>query len=251
MKFDQEFDKRFTQLLKEFGTSKSPSNSHHPFWYLRNDNIWELSGTENLRMRKGKEEPLKTSMLHNEVFGGFPKAIYDEVVTDHNFLIELAEGILDKNFPPSIYGDISDAMGLDLSRNTISKKKRDPAFREKVLRAYEYQCAICGFDLRLGNMSVGLEAAHIQWHQAGGPDVEENGICLCVLHHKFFDLGGFTIDEQMSVRLSQHLFGRQGFSENFRRFHHKRIIEPQRKNFLPALAFLEWHQREVFKKPFR
>ncbi len=251
IKFDEGFDKKFTQLLKEFGTSKSPSNSHHPFWYLRNDDIWELSRTENLRMRKGKKEPLKASMLHNEVFGGFPKAIYDEVVANHELLVELAEGILEKNFPPSIYDDILDAVGLDVSRSSVGKKRRDPAFREKIMRAYEYQCAICGFDLRLGNLSVGLEAAHIKWHQAGGPDIEQNGLALCVLHHKFFDLGGLSINEKMKVLVSENLYGRKGFKEHFYAFHGKPINSPQHPFYKPDTGFLKWHKREVFKPPSR
>src|SRR6185503_19127739 len=90
--------------------------------------------------------------------------------------------------------DILDAVGLDLSlTETVTRRKRDPAFRGRVLTAYEYACAVCGFDVRLGGHALGLEAAHIQWHQAGGPDVEPNGLALCSLHHKAFDLGAFTI----------------------------------------------------------
>jgi putative restriction endonuclease len=40
---------------------------------------------------------------------------------------------------------------------------------------------------------LGLEAAHIKWFQAGGPDIEANGLAMCSLHHKLFDLGVFTI----------------------------------------------------------
>jgi HNH endonuclease len=58
-----------------------------------------------------------------------------------------------------------------------------------VLTAYEYRCAVCGFDVRLGSVSIALDAAHIRWHQAGGADLEKNGLALCVLHHKTFDLG--------------------------------------------------------------
>src|SRR5436189_6378643 len=43
--------------------------------------------------------------------------------------------------------------------------------------------------------------AHIRWHQAGGPDIENNGLALCVLHHKTFDLGAFTLSEGGRPRL--------------------------------------------------
>ncbi len=41
--------------------------------------------------------------------------------------------------------------------------RRDRAFREQVMVAYEYRCAFCGYDGRLRNAAVGLDAAHVQW----------------------------------------------------------------------------------------
>ena len=40
-----------------------------------------------------------------------------------------------------------------------------------MLLAYEYRCCVCGHDLRMGGHAIGLEAAHIKWFQARGPDV--------------------------------------------------------------------------------
>ena len=59
---------------------------------------------------------------------------------------------------------------------TATRSKGDPAFRQRVLKAYEYRCAVCGFDVRLGTVSIALDAAHIRWHQAGGPETEGNGL---------------------------------------------------------------------------
>jgi putative restriction endonuclease len=63
-----------------------------------------------------------------------------------------------------------------------------------------------------------LEAAHIKWHQAGGPDVETNGVALCVLHHRVFDLGAFTINSQLTILVSEKANG-SGFSQEFLRRH--------------------------------
>jgi putative restriction endonuclease len=250
IQFTPDFDTKFTQLLREFGTSKSPSNSHHPFWYLRNDGIWKLSKETGMVSRKGKKnEPLKRELIRHQVFGEFIEPIYQKIVEDRLLLIDLAEQTLELNFPESLYEDILSAVGLDLSKNRVGKKKRDPQFRERVMRAYEYRCAICGFDVRLGNMSVGLDAAHIKWHQAGGPDTEDNGLALCVLHHKIFDLGGLTINLKMCVELSENLYGRQGFHENFHVFHGKPIYQPKNLSYQPNQKYLEWHKKQVFKEP--
>lgn len=250
IQFTSEFDTKFTQLLREFGTSKSPSNSHHPFWYLKNDGIWEVSKETGMVSRKGKKnEPLKRELIRYQVYGGFPEPIYKKILEDRLLLIDLAEQTLELNFPESLHEDILNIVGLDISRTISGKKKRDPQFRERVMRAYEYRCAICGFDVRLGNMSVGLDAAHIKWHQAGGPDTEDNGLSLCVLHHKIFDLGGLTINFKMCVELSENLYGRQGFNEHFNLFHGKSIYKPRNLNYQPNQKYLEWHKNQVFKEP--
>ena len=78
-------------------------------------------------------------------------------------------------------------------------QKRDPAFRQRVLKAYEYLWAVCGLDVRLGSVSSPLDASHIRWHQAGGPKTEDNGLALCVLHHETFDLGTFTGADRLII----------------------------------------------------
>jgi len=103
------------------------------------------------------------------------------------------------------------------------KRTRDPNFRFKILRAYEYSCAVCGFNVRLGNHLVGVEAAHIKWHQAGGPDTEEHGIALCAMHHKLFDRGVFTLNEDRVLLVAEEANGSKGFDEWLMRFHEKQI----------------------------
>jgi putative restriction endonuclease len=121
-----------------------------------------------------------------------------------------------------------------------------------VLRAYEYRCCVCGFDLRVGRTSAGLEAAHIQWHHAGGPDIEPNGLALCSLHHKLFDLGAFTVEpSEHRVVFSQHaISGERGMAGTLQ-FHGQAIHPPQHADLLPAPEFLAWNLKNVFKSPAR
>lgn len=142
-------------------------------------------------------------------------------------------------------------MGLSLERESDRRKLRDPRFRTRVLTAYEYRCAMCGLDLRMGNVTIALEAAHIQWHQAGGPDTEENGVALCSLHHKVFDLGAFTIHTDYRVLVSEIANGSGQFQQALLRHHRQPISRPTRPEYAPALQFLGWHRREVFKEAAR
>ena len=159
-----------------------------------------------------------------------------------------------------MHGDILAALGLDLSipadaassEATSVTARRDPKFRERVLRAYEHRCCVCGFDLRIGQTTAGLEAAHIKWFQAKGPDVESNGLALCALHHKIFDLGAFTIlPDTYSLVFSQHVVASEASRHMLLGFHGAGLIMPQSKDYYPLAEFLHWHEKEVFKKPGR
>jgi putative restriction endonuclease len=105
---------------------------------------------------------------------------------------------------------------------------------------------VCGFDVRLGSVSIALDAAHIKWHQAGGPDVETNGLALCVLHHKTFDLGAFTVSDGILL-VSDRANGTTGFAEAMVAYHGQPTRPPQRPDWGPEQKHLEWHGREMFK----
>ena len=119
------------------------------------------------------------------------------------------------------------------------------------MRAYEYQCAICGFNIRLGETSVALEAAHIKWHAASGPDTEDNGLAMCSLHHKLFDRGAFTVEPDLVMLVSEKANGTIGFNEWLMDFHGKPIKRPQRERYLPKSKITLCPIREGIQEPSR
>jgi len=181
-----------------------------------------------------------------EVRAGFTEDGRAALTAEPGLVAAIAERTLDRNFPRSLRQDILDAVGLNLEREVVSRRKRDPEFRRRVLTAYEFRCAVCGFDVRLGSVSIALDAAHIRWHQAGGPDEETNGLALCVLHHKTFDLGAFTVAKGV-VLVSDQVHGTSGFHETLMAYHVGTVREPQRREWRPESRHLAWHRREVFK----
>ena len=101
-------------------------------------------------------------------------------------------------------------------------------------------------------MSAGLEAGHIQWHMNGGPDIETNGLALCALHHKLFDLGVFTLEPyEHRVVFSQHAVGGNRNLDGELRHHGSKMLSPQQTDQKPAPEFLEWNLNNIFKKPAR
>lgn len=232
---------KLTELLREFGPIRKSYHPEEPFVRLKRDGIWMLDKEVN------EKSPSNRQLLNDEVAGGFNQDIYQLLNENPGLVQELTHIILDQHFPETIHEDILDAVGLDFT--VFTKKKRDPKFREKILRAYGYSCAVCGFNVRLAHTLVGVEAAHIKWHQAGGPDNEENGIALCSLHHKLFDRGVFTLTQDRKLIVSQDAHGTHGFNEWLMNFQGKNIREPIQSYYYPNHSFIDWHVKEVFRGP--
>jgi putative restriction endonuclease len=105
--------------------------------------------------------------------------------------------------------------------------------------------------VRLDQKTIGLEAAHIKWHQAGGPDIEPNGMALCTLHHKLFDRGAFTLSDRYRVEVSERAHGQQGLAEWLLTYHGREIRKTVRNDYAPGQTFVDWHRSEVFRSPGR
>ena len=169
-------DRDLRTLLLHFGPQRKSQHPEYPFWRLQNDGVWELHGADLVKPRASNNDARKSDLLKHHVQGGFPASIFAALRAKPRLLAAVAQGLLDANFPASMHEDILSAVGFDLPAGTVVRSSRDPAFCSRLLTAYEYRCAICGFDVRLGSVSLGIEAAHIKWHPAGGPDVEANGL---------------------------------------------------------------------------
>jgi putative restriction endonuclease len=121
-----------------------------------------------------------------------------------------------------------------------------------VLVAYEYRCAMCGWDGRLDSTTVGLDAAHVRWWAMGGPDVTSNGLCLCTMHHKLLDVGVLGLTSDLRLAVSQHFVGRGQTAEDFvTSLIGSELRKPQGGESPVAAAHIEWHTDQVFQSPAR
>jgi len=245
------------ELLEEFGPHGSASSRHYPFWHLQTDGLWQLDGPDTILARPAGATPNLGELRKNHIKGGFTPALRNALAADPQLVATIANRIVDAHFPESIRTDVLSAVGLghapsEVLTDTRSTRRRNPAFREGVLLAYQYRCGVCGHDLRLGRQTIGLEAAHIKWFQANGPDEVPNGIALCSLHHKVFDLGAFTVlPEGFQIVFSQHLNGSDEAAQRMLAYQGAALILPQSREYLPKQEYLAWHEREVFKTPAR
>lgn len=152
----------------------------------------------------------------------------DVIFTNNNEDIEIPQG----------------AEGIALTKI----RKGQAFFRNTVLSAYNNTCCITGID-----MPKLLQASHIKPWKDSDPTIERNnpanGLCLNNLHHKAFDSGFITIDEDyrivVSKMLREHL-RKDIYSELFVRYEGAAIRLPHR--FLPDKAFIKYHNLNVFNK---
>lgn len=239
------------KLLEEFGPPRQSHHPEYPFWHLQSDGVWVVPEADVLEMRQSASNPPKTELREKEARGGFPDDIYQAFRDDRELRREIAQLLLSSHFPSSLHEDIGAAVGLDLEG--AASAQRDPDFRAQVLRAYQFQCAICGFDLRVGTggAPIGVEAAHIKWKQAQGPDDVSNGIALCALHHKMFDKGALHVTEDLHLLVSEAVHGSEPHFSRLQSHHGDRIHTPQRTTYYPDGEVVTWHVNEVFRGPAR
>ena len=244
-----EVDRDVRRLLQDFGPRRKSDHPELPFWHLQSDGLWQLS--EEGRELEVEGQLSRKMLLDRGITGHFSTPIREALIENPSWALEIVGILLESHFPPTLHQEIMLAVGIrEELPDTPSKEfgkasRRDPEFRGRILRAYGYGCAVCGFSVRLGNTPVGLEAAHIRWHQAGGPDSEINGMALSSLHHKLFDRGAFTLDDSYRINVSDEVNG-NGAEEVLWDYHQKIVRTPRHESLYPAQDYIDWHVREVF-----
>lgn len=247
-------DREVGELIREFGPPRAHVHTEYPFWRLTRDSIWEIEGANKVRVTESGD-PYRRDLFHYDVLGGFPKAIFNALRQDTALAEEVACSLVQAHFPSTRQADILEATEiaprLALVRESV-RYRRSSKFRQLVLEAYKFRCAVCGFDVCLNPVAprskvlVALDAAHIKWHQARGPARVQNGIALCALHHRLFDYGAFTLSPQLIVVVAESAQG-SGSEEWLWRFDRKPLVTELQPNARPDPVFLDWHLRNVFR----
>ncbi len=244
----EECEPKLRALLKEFGPTRKVQHPEYPFWRLQTDDIWVVTADAAATHWYSGAEPGVSALRAAHARGQFTPDVQRALLAQPGTIAQVASDVLEANFPETLHQDILDAVGFASTTTVVVPRRRDPNFRGAVLVAYQFRCALCGLDLRIGSLTVGLEAAHIKWHQARGPDTVSNGIALCSLHHKLFDFGAFTIGTNYHVLVSEQVNGSREVEGVLLRHHGGVLGVPRRTEEMPNPEFLDWHVREVFKQ---
>ena len=156
-------------LLREFGPwRKKLSASASVLGGLQNDEIWEIRNADQIRQTSSGDAYVTDLREHG--IGNFPKVIANQLQNDSRLAFEIIYNLLDDHFPLTRHDEILQAVNIQPPFQVFETKRRSLNFRENILRAYERKCAVCGFDVKLGNTPIALEAAHIKWKSHGGTE---------------------------------------------------------------------------------
>jgi putative restriction endonuclease len=238
---------RLARLLADYGPpsrASGPQSAAFPFTRLRSDGVWTLDA----------DVPMDrvTPLTRNDVVGRLTPQI-EARLADPRVLHATARMLVDAEFPPTVAPDVLTDAGLDpdlaLTPSNVlpaAGRRRDAAWRARVLLAWDRHCAFCGYDGQLGHASVGIEAAHVRWFTFDGPDTLDNGLALCSLHHKLLDHGALGLTDDHRILVSGHFTARTPAGQRVYDLT-GRALQPRPGTSPPATEHIRWHRREVFK----
>lgn len=127
-------------------------------------------------------------------------------------------------------------------------RARDARFRQVVVSAYDFTCALTGHRLVTLNAGSLVDAAHIRPVSHQGPCVIANGVALCKNAHWAFDSGLWTFGRDYCVRVSPNSFQEKlvpdalGFL--LRDAAGRMIHLPRRQEYWPDPSHIRWHNRQ-------
>lgn len=124
-------------------------------------------------------------------------------------------------------------------------RARDARFRQIVVSAYDFTCALTGHRLVTLNAGSLVDAAHIRPVSHQGPCVIGNGLALCKNAHWAFDCGLWTLDHDYRVRVLPGGFQERLVPDALGFLLHdadgRTIHLPRRTEHWPDPRFVRWH----------
>lgn len=196
---------------------------------------------------KGLANPGKNAIeMYNEFANNWDEMFYQSEVLLAQYQNKTIQEIaLDKIQIQEIENDIFNGKeGKDIQR-LVKTRVNQSLFRRVVVNNYSNSCAICALDIQ--NLLV---ASHIlKWSENQSNRLNpENGLCLCSIHDKAFELGYIGIKSDYTILLSteiRQLKEKETFTSLFGRHENKSIVLPDK--FYPNTQFLENHLNDTFK----
>jgi putative restriction endonuclease len=127
----------------------------------------------------------------------YPIWLVGEEPSEQQFVVALDEGMREQWSPEFFEHPADLALRRQYAEATVRQRLHQRVFRERVMVAYEGQCALC----RLRHREL-LDAAHIKEDSDGGQPIVPNRVAMCAIHHRAFDafVLGVRPDYKIEIR---------------------------------------------------
>jgi len=192
---------------------------------------------DNVRLREVFRRRLPLIYFHGIDRGWYRPFWPALIAEDHPAELHVAVEL----YPESAAVDLSaggELIGKSYARRLTLQRLHQPAFRQRVLRAYRQRCAVC----RLRHAEL-LDAAHIlSDSDPRSLPVVDNGMALCKIHHAAFDshILGVRPDYVIEIR-EDVLAERDGpmLRHGLQELHGATLVLPRRPAERPNRDYLE------------
>jgi putative restriction endonuclease len=193
---------------------------------------------------KGLANPGRNAVaIYKEFQANWDEMLYQSEV----LLAKYKNKTIEQEYPEWKDADLdilSEKEGLDIKR-LVKTRVNQSLFRRIILNNYSNTCAVCGL-----NIEQLVVASHIlKWSENQKERLNpENGLCLCSIHDKSFELGyvGITADYQLHISEELSSLSEETYFSMFKRHHKQMILMPDK--FYPNPSFLDTHYQATFRK---
>ena len=135
---------------------------------------------------------------------------------------------------------------------------RNATFRDTVLAAYGYRCAVTGLStarIPASRLGSALEVAHIRPVAREGPDSLANALVLTPTLHRLFDSGLFTLKISAGIvcikrhpRLSESVLSNESRGTRIKLETGMPLLLPSVDAMQPTRPFIDFHSKNIFGK---
>jgi putative restriction endonuclease len=164
--------------------------------------------------------------------------------------VELTDDLLPSALRLEALEDWQPFLADDRTLYRVSANRRDRAFREVVLEAYNHTCAATEQQFQYGGC-IEAEAAHIIPKELQGTDDPRNGLALSRSVHWAFDAGLFTISTRYEVQVHPKAYEARHRHFRLLDMDRKQILLPSDTAMRPHPEALEWHRENRFGRFLR
>jgi putative restriction endonuclease len=166
----------------------------------------------------------------------YPIWLVDEERDEHQFVVALDEG-MQAGWDRTLATSSPFNPARRYAKAIVRVRLHQAPFRDRVLLAYDSQCALC----RLRHRPL-LDAAHIREDSEGGEPIVPNGVAMCAIHHRAFDAFVLAVRPDYKVEIRKDVLAEHDgptLQHALQGLHGQLIMLPGRRAERPSRELLE------------